>query len=247
MHSKIIFATDLDNTLIHSYKKAKSGDICVETHEGKELSFMSEKAYNLLKEVSEICSIIPVTTRSFEQYRRLDLGISFDYAVVAHGALLLKKGEINKQWESENRKKFSTRLPHINEDGNIYDVRYIEDAFIFAKASDTIQAVSSLQRTLDNRIFNVFAVCNKVYIFPNGFDKGASLEHLKQHLNIDKVICAGDSELDIPMLEAADIAFAPTGLNLNKICIRIDETEDFAAVLLNYIRNLVLEKSFDKL
>jgi HAD superfamily hydrolase (TIGR01484 family) len=239
MPNMVIFATDLDNTLIHSYKTAKPDDICVEKHNGKELSFMSKEAYILLKKLSENCLIVPVTTRSLEQYRRLDLGIHFDYAIVAHGALLLADGEVDTQWENESRNLFSAELPQIIEDGNMYDIRHVENMFIFAKAYDTVQAVNLLQKTLVRNDFNIFSVHNKVYIFPKGFDKGAAIERLRQHFKPKSVICAGDSTLDIPMLETADIAFAPTGLAIGKSCIQINETEDFTFALLSRVLNIL--------
>jgi HAD superfamily hydrolase (TIGR01484 family) len=235
MPDMVIFATDLDNTLIHSYKTAKAGDICVENYNGREHSFMSKEAFVLLKKISEKCLIIPVTTRSLEQYQRLDLGLRFDYAVVAHGALLLADGEVDKQWENESRKLFSAKLPQIYEDGNIYDIRQVENTFIFAKACDTAQAVNSLQETFVSNDFNICAVNNKVYIFPQGFDKGVAIERLRQRLKPKSVICAGDNSLDIPMLEAADTAFAPKSLNIGKFCVRIDETADFTLALLGRV------------
>jgi HAD superfamily hydrolase (TIGR01484 family) len=239
MPDMVIFAADIDNTLIHSYKTAGPDDICVERHKGREQSFISKEAFVLLKEVSEKCLIVPVTTRSLEQYRRLDLGVRFNYALVAHGALLLADGEVDKQWEDESRNLFSAELPQINEDGNIYDIRHIENTFIFAKAGDTAQAVNSLQKNPAMQTFNIFVVKNKIYIFPKGFDKGVAIERLRRRLKPKSVICAGDGRLDIPMLEAADIAFAPTGLDIGKPCIHIEETENFTFALLCRVRDAI--------
>ena len=48
----MIFASDLDNTLIHSYKFRKEDDVCVEWIQDKEQSFMSKKAIeNVDKEI----------------------------------------------------------------------------------------------------------------------------------------------------------------------------------------------------
>ena len=42
MYKNLIFATDLDNTLIHSYKSKRDGDICIEKYQGKEFSYIPE-------------------------------------------------------------------------------------------------------------------------------------------------------------------------------------------------------------
>ena len=45
----VLFVSDLDNTLIYSYKREiGKKKICVELYEGKEISFMTENSYRLL-------------------------------------------------------------------------------------------------------------------------------------------------------------------------------------------------------
>ena len=89
--AKILFACDLDNTLIHSHKRRRTGDICVEYYVDQEQSFMSPKALDLLKKISERVLFVPVTTRSINQYRRIFWTEDFlpRYAVVANGAYFL--------------------------------------------------------------------------------------------------------------------------------------------------------------
>ena len=65
--NNILFACDLDNTLIHSWKHRKDGDICVEWIDGKEQGYMSEKVCVLLRHVIGKVDFVPVTTRSVAQ------------------------------------------------------------------------------------------------------------------------------------------------------------------------------------
>jgi hydroxymethylpyrimidine pyrophosphatase-like HAD family hydrolase len=208
----MLFASDLDNTLIYSYKAAKAGDICVETKDGKELSFMPQEAFLLLKEVAKNCVFVPVTTRTLEQYKRIDLGVKPKYAVVAHGAMLLIDGVPDEKWTAETRQMLNVPLPKIDGHALLYDIRYVDDFFIFAKSEQPNQAAEILTKTLDTDKFTVSSVYNKVYVFPNTLNKGVAVERLKKRLNAETVVCAGDSELDIPMLEAADIAIFPQSL-----------------------------------
>ena len=71
----IYFCSDLDNTLIYSYRHDIGNEkVLVETKEGKELSYMTKVSYELLKQVSQKKELIPLTTRSLEQYSRIDFG-----------------------------------------------------------------------------------------------------------------------------------------------------------------------------
>ena len=90
----IVFYSDLDNTLIYSYRREIGGKKrCVEVYQGREISFMSEYSYHLLQEISKKALFIPVTTRTMEQYQRIDLGIGIpEYALVCNGGILLVRG-----------------------------------------------------------------------------------------------------------------------------------------------------------
>ena len=91
-----IVHTDLDNTLIYSYKHEIGGPkTCVEIYQGREISFMTETSHRLL---GQLCSkpgvlVVPTTTRTLEQYQRIDLGIGVpEYALVCNGGVLLHQG-----------------------------------------------------------------------------------------------------------------------------------------------------------
>ena len=68
----IVFASDLDNTLLYSRSHKREGDICVEHIAGRAHGFMTPLTVERLREVSQKLCLIPVTTRSIEQYKRID-------------------------------------------------------------------------------------------------------------------------------------------------------------------------------
>lgn len=235
----MLFASDLDNTLIHSYKRAQKDDICVEVKDGKELSFMSKENYQLLKEVVKKCEFVPVTTRSLEQYQRINLGIIPKYAIVAHGAILLIDGKVDEGWTVETRKLMDAKLPEIQKNDIIFDVRYVDDFFVFAKSESPKKAVEYLESIIDQNKLISCAVHNKVYVFPNGLEKSFALKRLKERINEEFVICSGDSELDISMLEIADIAINPKTLQLeNQNQHKINE-ESFSLEMLKKADELI--------
>lgn len=216
----MLFAADLDNTLLHSYKIARAGDVCVAAVDGRELSFMTREAFGLLREVAARCLFVPITTRSLAQYRQLELGVKPAYALVSNGALLLLDGKVDEAWMLESRSMFPAALPQLSACAFLHDVRMVDGFFIFAKAAEPEQAVLRLRDMLAGAPFSVHSVHEKVYVFPAGMGKGTALARLKARLRaegrwpVETVVCAGDSALDIPMLEMADTAIAPASLGL---------------------------------
>ena len=90
-----ILCADMDNTIIYSYKRnIGENKLNVELYNGREISFISEKTHDLLKKVSEKMTIIPTSTRTEEQYKRIDLDIGIvPYALVCNGGVLLVNGK----------------------------------------------------------------------------------------------------------------------------------------------------------
>lgn len=81
----MIYASDLDRTLIFSHRfldehKYNKKIVLVEDKDGKEISYMSELAYNKLQEINNNKDItfIPTTTRSLEEYNRIRLGLNLN-------------------------------------------------------------------------------------------------------------------------------------------------------------------------
>jgi hydroxymethylpyrimidine pyrophosphatase-like HAD family hydrolase len=205
----MIFASDLDNTLIHSRKAAASGDICVESVEGRQLSFMSPQVRARLRELSAVCEFIPVTARTQEQYARLDLGVTPRYALVACGAMLLVDGENDAEWLERTGKILPKPLPDVQAAEYVFDVRTAGNYFIFAKSANSGQAAAHLADLVDVTLFDICGARNKVYIIRKPLSKGYSLKRLLERLEHKYLVCAGDSRLDFSMLRMADQAFVP--------------------------------------
>jgi len=93
-----ILFTDLDNTLIYSRKTDIKKRISVEVYKGEDNSFMSKYSYELLKKLHERLLIVPVTTRTYTQYERINLSILPKYVLCANGGQLLKNGVSDNEW-----------------------------------------------------------------------------------------------------------------------------------------------------
>ncbi len=238
---KILFACDLDNTLIHSYKHKVDGDICIEIYNGREQSFISSRAVEMLKEIAEKILFIPVTTRSIEQYNRIEWleGTTPEFAVVSNGANLLQNGEINLNWQKDFYKnirpyenELQRQLERFSQDKNFTISRIVDGSFLFLKSNDDADIKKVSEEIQGDTNLVVEYSGRKIYLFPPNLNKGAALLKLKEIFEPAKTFAAGDSSIDIPMLQVADVAFAHRNLKLNHENFFAFDSVDFLEDLL---------------
>ncbi len=218
----ILFHSDLDNTLIYSYKHdIGPNKKCVEIYQDREISFMTTESFEILKRIQSKILFIPTTTRTIEQYQRIRFDIDIpQYALVCNGGILLKDGIIDLDWYQETlniisdvREEVEKSIGLLEKDKNRYfEIRYIEQLFVFTKTSQPTVTIEYLSSILDKNKVDVFNNRDKIYVIPKELNKGTGILRLKKKLSADKIIAAGDSEFDIPMLKASDIGFCPDNL-----------------------------------
>lgn len=217
----IIFHMDLDNTIIYSYKRDIGvNKINAELYDGRVISYITEKTYALLKKLRQEILLVPTSTRTVEQYNRIDLKVGkFPYALVCNGGILLEDGKKAEGWYRESLQMVGGSLQEImaakalleTDERRIFELRFIEGLFLFTKCSEPERVTEELKSRLDLSLVNVFSNGVKVYVVPVNLDKGTAVKRFKKFLKADRVIAAGDSEFDIPMLRAADVGIAPFG------------------------------------
>ena len=216
-----ILCTDLDNTIIYSYKHDIGNEkMNVELYKEREISFISNHTFELLKKVKEEFLVIPTSTRTIEQYERINLKIgTFKYALVCNGSVLLVDGKKDKDWYEESLRlakpsnlEVKKALEYLeNDKRRTFELRYIEDLFVFTKCDKSETVVNELRKHLDKSLVNVFNNKEKVYVLPTSLSKGKAIERLRKYLKAEFIIAAGDSEFDISMVEAADVGLVPYG------------------------------------
>jgi len=226
----MIFASDLDRTLIYSRKLIEDTDneiILVERYDGKELSFMRKRALERLKGISEKMLFIPVTTRTIEQYKRIFIiedYIKPTYAITSNGGNILKNGEVDEQWREIINNKVNSLTPHetvkekflksfshiswinkmILRDNLFYSVH-------FEKQTDiNLTELEGFRKWAEDNHWKVSLQGKKLYIVPEPVNKWDAVLYIKNIENKTKVISAGDSYLDYPILINADHAICPS-------------------------------------
>ena len=245
----ILFNADMDHTMIYSYKhdigKEKR---CVERYHGREVSFITEETYALLRQVKEIAAFVPTTTRTKEQYERIDLGIgACHYALVCNGGVLLVDGREDVSWYKKSLELTSDARETLaygawlleRDHTRCFEVRIIQGLFTFTKSEKPLACVERLKQQLDASKADVFSNGIKVYIVPKKLDKGTAVLRLKEKVKADHVIAVGDSAFDVPMLNAADTAIAPAELRgtagLREGVAYMPGSRVFSEELLSYI------------
>ncbi len=241
----IILHADLDNTLIYSCKR-DTGERkrCVEVYRGREASFMTERTHELLLSLMKCkdVSIVPTTTRTEEQYERIDWGIQagrrLKYALVCNGGVLLADGIEDEAWYRRSLRLASScmdtmleALDLLKKDRRrIFEERFIRELFVFTKCDEPEAVVSDLKENLDVSQADVFNNGNKIYVVPKALSKGSAVRRFKEYMQsgaskaarrdtayvgteqADITAAIGDSELDISMFREADVAAAPAML-----------------------------------
>lgn len=224
MSSAVLF-TDLDGTLIFSAKRKKPGDIVVEYKNGEEISCVSARQWELLPKLK---NVVPVTTRSMEQYLRIRFpeGFAPKYAITDNGGNLLVDGAPDPEWaqwakgitnECKDELAKMRSILEPDPDRN-FELRMVDGLFLFTKSNNPEATLSRLGKSENCEAFHTGA---KVYVIPRKLNKGAAakmlLQRFLQQYFKGEVFCAGDSKMDIPLLNIADTALLPDDMHNSAI------------------------------
>ncbi|WP_049693112.1 hypothetical protein [Planococcus versutus] len=222
----ILFASDLDQTLIYSRNSmgmeiTEEELVEVERYEGKPLSFMTKKSQSALWNIHASAFFLPVTTRTQAQYERVT-GIfngqqAPRFAIVSNGAVILENGKPIKEWSEEIRQQCVSRktiiselLPeierHFSEDW-VLKVKEAEEWFVYLIVDrarfpeDKLDFYTTVFKELG---WGMSLQGRKLYFMPESITKAAAAMYIKERIGASYVLAAGDSLLDLDLLESAD-------------------------------------------
>lgn len=218
-----VLFSDLDNTLIQSHRHTYHGQkVWVEYLNGHKQSYMSRNTYDYFRSQNWL-KVIPVTTRTAEQYKRLsDLSneLGWEMALICNGAILLINGEEDSSWTEESlQMSIEDRSSYVlmrEEAYRMVDSSWIieiPDIMFYVKTEKVEEIYNCLLRKMDSEHVEIHKDARKVYCFPKSLNKGMAIERLMKRLAQTNCIAAGDSEFDISMLEKASIALCPGELS----------------------------------
>lgn len=225
----MIYFSDLDRTLIYSNKFIGKGqnEICIETLNCEEISYMSLKSIEYLREILKHKKFIPTTTRSIEQYRRINFeeqDIHFEWSIVSNGGNILYKGEVVKEWNEILNEKMKTceSLELVMESfkenyGNICGIKKIRDVdkvFFYIVVDKEVfneNYIEDFKEFFLKFKWDTYVNGRKMYFLPEVVTKEAAIEFLSNYLNEKKFAALGDSIMDLNMIKYAKKAYIPRG------------------------------------
>lgn len=219
----LLFASDLDNTLIYSHRHDIGPDkVLAELYEGRAVSFMTRRSRTLLDALNRRAHFVPVSTRSIAQYQRIRFHECWTpaLALVSNGGTLLVNGEPDAAWHAESHARIAPAEAALREaervleadPARMLDVRRVDGLFVFTKSADVPATAARLRQALASAPVEVFENGSKVYVLPHALDKGTALHRLRARFPQARTAAAGDSLFDLPLLAAADVACHPDTL-----------------------------------
>lgn len=197
MIENLLFATDLDRTIIYSGKFINDSNFdvvsCVEHRNNIEVSYMLKESYELYTELlkNEKLLFVPITTRSLDQFKRIDLFENIKLAVVGNGSKILYNGKELLDWSYhvleikrlyDLNLSYSTLIKQLEENKKYWkkDIELVEETFLYTKIDKSEEkiVVRYLNNLLDAEKWSYTIQGEKLYILPKGITKENALSYI---------------------------------------------------------------------
>ncbi len=141
-----LVAVDLDQTVVYSRRSAGDAgpSVVVEVLDGAPLSSMTVGAVAAYRALAARHAVVPVTTRTTEQYARIALPAPAPYALCANGAVLLVDGAPDTAWTgwvdgvcaaAAPLREVEARLRAVQDAPWVRTVRTAQDRFAYLVAT----------------------------------------------------------------------------------------------------------------
>ncbi|MGW1047779.1 HAD family hydrolase [Streptomyces sp. NPDC002521] len=239
----VLVASDLDRTLIYSAAALaltmpdappRSASLaravppaprllCVEVHEAKPLSYLTETAAQLLTDLGDTAVFVPTTTRTRKQYQRINLpGPPPKYAICANGGHLLVDGVTDADWHAGVQARLADECAplaevrdHLQRSADpawLRKHRVAEDLFAYLVVERELlpgEWVKELAVWAEDRGWTVSLQGRKIYAVPQPLTKSAAVREVARRTGAELTLAAGDSLLDADLLLAADHGWRP--------------------------------------
>jgi hydroxymethylpyrimidine pyrophosphatase-like HAD family hydrolase len=226
-----LVAFDLDRTLMYSGAALGLAGpdarmprlVVAEMHNGVPAAFLTRAADAMLQELRTLATVVPTTTRTLAQYRRVRLGDTQPaYAVTTNGARIVVAGRPDGDWAADVAARLAAACAPIEEITRHLEKvcdplwttaqRVAEDRFCYlvvSRADLPAAFVPELSAWCDPLGWGVSLQGRKIYIVPRPLTKSAALAEVARRTGATRLLAAGDSLLDADMLEAADVGVRP--------------------------------------
>lgn len=234
----MIFATDLDRTLIYSHlflENAACTYQLIERKGEKPIAYMSDKAIELIKKLHQKAHIIPITLRNEEEFQRIDLFrevIVPEIYVTNNGGTIYYQGKEDEEWTTHILKKMAAlKLSHeqikegflalyqgkIEKMVNCGNLVWL---FMGEKEHIDVEGVSTFARQYEEQGWCIDVSGRKVYVYPYFVTKWEAVSYIKKKYFNETIFAAGDSIFDKEMVEKADYGMVPKACYIEEVVER---------------------------
>ena len=190
--------------------------VTVEHYDGVPASFMTAAAAAMLAELAGEHLLVPVTTRTQAQLARVVLpGPAPRYAVAANGGVLLVDGVLDPGWAAGVRARLEAVAPLAEavaafraacDPVSCPAIRSAQDMFCYAVVDrDRLpaEAVEELSAWAVPAGWVTSLQGRKLYLVPRTLTKSAAIAEVAERAGVRIVLAAGDSSLDLDLLQYA--------------------------------------------
>ncbi|WP_064060053.1 hypothetical protein [Rhodococcus pyridinivorans] len=204
--------------------------LCVEYYESAPLSYVTDIAAQQLRTLAGEVAMVPTTTRTPEQFRRIDLpGGPWRYAIASNGGSILEDGHLDPHWRrtveaavragGASLDEMTTELRRRISEDWVSKFRIADELFCYLVVDVAAQPAGFLDdwhEWCSTRGWNASQQGRKIYTMPNSVCKSRAVAEVHRRLRARGVLtddapvfAAGDGALDAEMLKAADAAIRP--------------------------------------
>lgn len=222
----MIFASDLDRTMIYSDKFLEEfpGEV-VAVERGKYFSYMTKRAVVLLKVLAERITFIPCTTRTIEQYQRIQFfhdQVVPSYAIVSNGANILLNGLLDIGYQDNIRQALLNdclagedilkEFEKIAHQDWAQALRNADGVFYYCivdREKLPWKELESFAKWALRQKWEISVQGRKLYLVPQVVNKWSALKRIMEVKEDGRILSAGDSLLDLPLIKGAEYSISP--------------------------------------
>lgn len=201
----LYFITDLDRTIIHSKNK---GFKCVEKIGEKEITYMTDLAYQKMLEILKIekFKFIPCTMRNLKQTLRVDFIKEYNPEVIicTNGAQIYLNGDLDLYWDKKMKniidfEEVKENIKFIeNMNLNYLEIRNIEGFYITIKCSD-IDIAEEIYFSLKGKFrrgIKIIHIGVKIFLIDEKINKINATDYIIDKYGILNLVTSGDTAVD---------------------------------------------------
>lgn len=243
----IILFTDLDDTLFHSHhKKPPQADSIALAFlaDGSPISYADRKQQDWLAHWQQHSSIIPVTARNLDSYRRVNIPFAHHAIINYGGIILLPDGSIDQAWFARSQAAAQTSTARLEQLAACthdlakdilqdLNIRIISDLginfYLLIKSRShnqaTLEQAAALLKPALLAEEKLHLNANNLAILPAWLDKSYAVEHLLAQYRQENPHCIaigmGDSLIDLAFMRCCDYFISPTDSQISAATAKI--------------------------